>query len=176
MGEPLRATELLEPRRLAVPSPVGTLVLVADDRGLRYVVFPNHPLGEIGLAPGDTPERPADPLLAAAATQLEEYFAGKRQAFDLPFHLEGAAFELDVWNALRTIPYGDTISYGEQSERAGHPGAFQAVGAANGRNPLPIILACHRVIGSDGSLVGFGGGLDRKRLLLDLESGVQRLF
>jgi methylated-DNA-[protein]-cysteine S-methyltransferase len=115
-------------------------------------------------------------VLQATTAQLGEYFNGSRTSFDLPLHVEGNDFEVDVWFAMRSIPYGQTITYGKQSDISGHPGAFQAVGAANGRNPLPIVLPCHRVIGSDGSLVGFGGGLDTKRFLLDMESGVQRLF
>lgn len=107
---------------------------------------------------------------------MTEYFAGTRREFSIPLRLiVGTSFEHEVWLALATIPYGETISYGTQAERIGRTGAFRAVGAANGRNPLPLILPCHRVVGSDGSLVGFGGGLALKQALLDLESGVQQL-
>lgn len=177
MGSALRsAGYLVSPRRLVITSPIGPLTLVADDQGLTHVLFPTHSLADVGLNPSDVPEAPDDPVLCETALQLGEYFDGTRTDFDLPLHIEGAAFDVDVWHAMRSIPYGETISYGEQSEIAGHPGAFQAVGSANGRNPLPIVIPCHRVIGSDGSLVGFGGGLALKRQLLDLESGVQRLF
>ncbi|MCL4129648.1 UNVERIFIED_CONTAM: hypothetical protein GTU68_011168 [Idotea baltica] len=174
---PLRPADyLVSPRRCTIESPIGKLVLIADDTGLTHILFSSHSLRDLGLVVADVPEIPDDPVLAATKAQLAEYFDGDRTVFDLPLHVDGNPFELDVWFAMRSIPYGETISYGEQSEIAGHPGAFQAVGAANGRNPLPIVVPCHRVIGSDGSLVGFGGGLDTKRFLLDLESGVQRLF
>jgi methylated-DNA-[protein]-cysteine S-methyltransferase len=177
MGMLLRHVDyLVSPRRRAITSPIGHLILIADETGLSHVLFPNHRLQDLGLKSEDVPEVVGDPVLDAAARQLGEYFDGKRTDFDVPLHIEGNDFEVDVWMAMTTIPFGETISYGEQSEIAGHPGAFQAVGAANGRNPIPIIVPCHRVIGSDGSLVGFGGGLDVKRQLLDLESGVQRLF
>jgi len=177
MGMPLRhADYLVSPRRLSVDSPIGKLTLIADAPGLTHLLFPIHDLHDLGLAASDVPEAPGDPVLVAAAAQLGAYFAGDRAEFDLPLHIEGSDFEVAVWQAMTTIPYGETISYGEQSEIAGYPGAFQAVGATNGRNPIGIIIPCHRVIGSDGSLVGFGGGLTLKRQLLDLESGVQTLF
>jgi methylated-DNA-[protein]-cysteine S-methyltransferase len=115
-------------------------------------------------------------VLAAAARQLEEYFAGERTAFELPLDLEGTRFQRAAWLALAEIPYGETVSYGEQARRLGRPHAVRAVGAANGRNPVPIVLPCHRVVGSDGSLTGFGGGLDVKRALLDHEAGLRPLF
>ncbi len=177
MGMPLRLADyLVSPRRCTVDSPVGPLMVIADSAGITHILFPTHTLADLGLASEDVPEVEDDPALLNAAIQLAEYFDGDRTAFDLPLHVEGNDFEVDVWFAMRSIPYGETISYGEQSDIAGHPGAFQAVGAANGRNPIPIVVPCHRVVGSDGSLVGFGGGLDVKRFLLDLESGVQRLF
>jgi len=177
MGMPLRpANYLVAPRRLSIDSPIGRLMLIADDRGLTHVLFVNHGLRDLGLRDDDVPEMPDDPVLAAAAEQLDEYFAGERTSFDLPLHIEGTDFEVAVWRAMTTIPYGETISYGEQADRAGYPGAYQAVGASNGQNPLAIVIPCHRVIGADGSLVGFGGGLQMKRDLLDLEAGVQRLF
>ena len=177
MGMPLRPADyLVSPRRCTVDSPIGPLLLIADDSGITHILFPTHALADLRVTEDQIPEVDDDPVLLDAARQLDEYFEGDRTDFDLPLHVEGNDFEVDVWFAMRSIPYGETISYGEQSEIAGHPGAFQAVGAANGRNPLPIVVPCHRVVGSDGSLVGFGGGLDVKRFLLDLESGVQRLF
>ena len=177
MGMPLRLADyLVSPRRCTVDSPVGPLMVIADNTGITHILFPTHTLADLGLVSEDVPEAKDDPVLLNAARQLAEYFDGDRTAFDLPLHVEGNDFEVDVWFAMRSIPYGETISYGKQSGIAGHPGAFQAVGAANGRNPIPIVVPCHRVVGSDGSLVGFGGGLDVKRFLLDLESGVQRLF
>jgi len=177
MGMPLwLADYLVSPRRCTVDSPVGPLMVIADNTGITHILFPTHTLADLGLVSEDVPEAKDDPVLLNAARQLAEYFDGDRTAFDLPLHVEGNDFEVDVWFAMRSIPYGETISYGKQSDIAGHPGAFQAVGAANGRNPIPIVVPCHRVVGSDGSLVGFGGGLDVKRFLLDLESGVQRLF
>lgn len=104
-----------------------------------------------------------------AVEQLAEYFAGERTEFDLPLEMEGTAFQRTVWSALREIPYGETCSYGEIARNIGSPAAFRAVGLANGHNPISIIVPCHRVIGANGSLTGYGGGLERKRLLLDLE-------
>jgi methylated-DNA-[protein]-cysteine S-methyltransferase len=113
-----------------------------------------------------------DDAFADTRRQLAEYFAGERRAFDLPLSLDGNEFELRVWSALRDIDYGETASYGEIAARIGAPTAARAVGLANGRNPIAVIVPCHRVIGADGSLTGYGGGLERKRLLLDLEAGV----
>ena len=161
MGMPLRLADyLVSPRRCTVDSPVGPLMVIADNTGITHILFPTHTLADLGLVSEDVPEAKDDPVLLNAARQLAEYFDGDRTAFDLPLHVEGNDFEVDVWFAMRSIPYGETISYGKQSDIAGHPGAFQAVGAANGRNPIPIVVPCHRVVGSDGSLVGFGGGLD----------------
>lgn len=157
-----------------IDSPVGRLTVVARAGALIRILFPNEGPLDPGLGPADETE-PDEPVLAEAARQLDEYFAGSRSAFDLPLDIEGNDFERQVWQALRTIPYGQTISYGRQAELIGRPGAARAVGAANGRNPLPIVLPCHRVVGADGTLTGFGGGLDTKRALLELESGTQRL-
>lgn len=177
MGMPLRPADYLQsPRRCEIESPIGRLILIADDLGLTHILFRTHSLADLGLRSQDVPEVDDDPVLAQAVAQLAEYFAGDRDDFDLPLHLEGPDFEVSTWRAMLTIPFGETISYGEQADRAGYPGAFQAVGAANGRNPLPLVIPCHRVIGSDGSLVGFGGGLQMKRFLLDLEAGIQTLF
>jgi len=119
------------------------------------------------LPPGST--EGTEPVLEAAAEQLREYFAGERTSFDLPLALDGTPFQQEAWRALADIPYGETVSYGEQARRLGRPDAVRAVGAANGANPIAIVLPCHRVIGADGSLTGFGGGLETKRRLLDLE-------
>jgi methylated-DNA-[protein]-cysteine S-methyltransferase len=116
--------------------------------------------------PLDDPEAPP---LAAAAAQLDEYFAGERRDFDLELDLRGTEFQRAVWDELLRIPYGETMSYGELARRLGRPERVRAVGAANGRNPVAIVVPCHRVIGADGSLTGYGGGLDRKRALLAVE-------
>ncbi|MBM3673690.1 MAG: methylated-DNA--[protein]-cysteine S-methyltransferase [Actinobacteria bacterium] len=112
-----------------------------------------------------------DGALVSLVRQLDEYFAGERTEFELALAPEGTPFQLEVWEALRAIPYGETISYGELASRVGRPGAARAVGAANGRNPLSIVVPCHRVIGANGTLTGFGGGLGWKRCLLELEAG-----
>ena len=146
-------------------TPIGQLRLVADAQGLREVWFEN---GRHRKSPDPRWVRDADKL-AFARVQLEEYFDGTRQAFALPLHPLGTPFQLTVWRELARIPYGATVSYGDMARRIGQPLAVRAVGAANGRNPLPIVLPCHRVIGSDGSLTGFGGGLPTKRFLLAME-------
>lgn len=158
-------------RHCVLHSPVGPLRLVADDAGLRRIDFPDprHP------APADeNGEEGDDAVLAATRSQLGAYFAGKRRMFDLPLAPRGTDFQCDVWRALQAIPYGATISYRDLAERIGKPSAMRAVGAANGRNPLPIVVPCHRVIGADGSLTGFGGGLPTKRFLLQLEGALPR--
>ena len=114
-------------------------------------------------------------MLAEATTQLREYFAGTRTSFELPLQMHGNTFEQRVWAALRTIPYGETASYGEIAAQIDAPGAARAVGVANARNPIAIVVPCHRVIGANGKLVGFGGGLPMKRALLDLEQGIHPL-
>jgi methylated-DNA-[protein]-cysteine S-methyltransferase len=147
-------------------SPLGPLTLVGDADGLHRLNFPGRG------APLDEAARCAAPFTDAIA-QLEEYFSGSRQRFDLALNLSGTPFQRDVWGGLAAIPYGSTRSYGELAERvAAGPDRVRAVGAAVGRTPVPIIVPCHRVIGADGSLTGYGGGLQRKRALLDLESAV----
>ena len=146
-------------------SPVGPLRLEARDGALVALHLNAHP----------GPEHLDDPVLAEATTQLREYFAGTRTSFELPLQMHGNAFEQRVWAALREIPYGETASYGEIAEQIGAPGAARAVGVANARNPIAIIVPCHRVIGANGKLVGFGGGLPMKRALLDLEQGIHAL-
>jgi methylated-DNA-[protein]-cysteine S-methyltransferase len=152
--------------RLArVATPIGELTLVATDAGLREILWAGED------PPPAAAEQPDDPVLAAAADQLRAWFAGERTAFDLPLDLAAAtAFQRRAWLALAEIPYATTRSYGEQARVLGSPRAARAVGAANGRNPLPIVLPCHRLVGADGSLTGFGGGLDVKRALLDHEA------
>jgi methylated-DNA-[protein]-cysteine S-methyltransferase len=148
-----------------LPTPIGELVFTADaDGALTRLYLPNHP-------PDTTGWERDDALLEPARRQLAEYFAGERTEFDLPLRPAGAPFQLRVWEALLTIPYGETASYGEIAREIGHPTAFRAVGAANGQNPIAIVVPCHRVIGSNGSLTGYGGGLPAKRALLDLEAG-----
>jgi methylated-DNA-[protein]-cysteine S-methyltransferase len=154
-----------------VPSPMGPLTLVREDGALvRLAMSPPTALDPDAL--GERSGEGFDDVVR----QLGEYFAGERTAFDLPLRPVGSDFELAVWDQLTHIPYGATRSYGYVAKAVGEPGGAQAVGAANGRNPLAIVVPCHRVIGADGSLVGFGGGLPRKRFLLDLEQRGDRLF
>jgi methylated-DNA-[protein]-cysteine S-methyltransferase len=149
-----------------MPSPIGDLLLVGDEQQLRGLFMDGH------AQPSWT--RAAEPF-AAAREQLEQYFAGERAEFELALDLRGSAFQRSVWDALLTIPYGETRSYGEIARQIGRPDRARAVGAANGSNPVSIVVPCHRVIGSDGSLTGYGGGLHRKRWLLDHEAGVAQL-
>lgn len=152
-------------------SPVEPLLLAADDNGLHLIEFhsPRHPMARL-----EKWERGKNAVLDATRAQLEEYFAGTRTQFELPLAPQGTPFQTEVWCTLATIPYGETISYAQLAQRVGKPTAMRAVGAANGRNPLPIVLPCHRVIGADGSLTGFGGGLPTKQFLLELEGALDR--
>ena len=152
-------------RHTMVDSPVGVLTLVAEGEALTGLYFDGRAPRLAGPAAGAGRERGFE----AAREQLAEYFAGERQEFDLPLAPEGTAFQHRVWALLRAIPYGETRTYGGLAREPGNPGLAREVGSANGRNPLPIIVPCHRVIGAGGKLVGYGGGLDRKRFLLDLE-------
>lgn len=145
---------------LTLDSPLGTLTLGSDGAALTCVWF-----GDLPGAPVHDP----DEVVRAAAKQLREFFAGTRRAFDLPLAPQGTPFQLRVWRALCEIPYGETESYGALAKRVGRPGGARAVGLANGKNPHAIIVPCHRVIGSDGSLTGYGGGLPNKRWLLSFE-------
>jgi len=159
------------------PSPVGELILTASETALKAVFFPvrrNRSAPEAGWVEDDG-RGPAGALLAAVRRQLTEYFEGTRTTFDLPLDGTGSTFERRVWDLLRTIPYGATTSYGALARRLGDPRATRAVGAANGKNPIPIIVPCHRVLGVRGELTGFGGGLDRKRWLLEHEGALLRL-
>jgi methylated-DNA-[protein]-cysteine S-methyltransferase len=148
-----------------IPSPIGRLTLVGDDAGLHGIYFEGARAEELG----ETCVLDARPL-RQAIRQLEEYFAGQRTVFELSLSPRGTAFQRRVWNALDEIPFGHTWSYAAVAQHIGAKTAARAVGAANGRNPLPIVVPCHRVIGADGSLTGFGGGMERKRWLLDFEA------
>ena len=151
-----------------IDSPVGPLMLAADASGLRHIEFRDnrHPADRSDWHGGDSE------ILQAAEAQLGDYFAGRRRVFDLPLAPRGTAFQLRVWQELARIPFGETISYAQLAQRLGNPNGTRAVGAANGRNPLPIVLPCHRVIGADGGLTGFGGGLQTKDHLLRLEGAL----
>ncbi|WP_433268026.1 methylated-DNA--[protein]-cysteine S-methyltransferase [Actinosynnema sp. CS-041913] len=149
-----------------VDSPVGPLTLVATDGGLSGLYMTDQ-----RYRPADDSFGPADAsLFGDVIVQLEEYFAGRRTEFELPLDLLGTPFQRAVWTALCSIPYGETVTYGELASTLGRPTAARAVGMANGRNPIGIIVPCHRVVGSTGDLTGYGGGLGRKRQLLDFES------
>ncbi|MEV5570625.1 methylated-DNA--[protein]-cysteine S-methyltransferase [Spirillospora sp. NPDC052269] len=157
---------------VVIDSPVGPLTLVADGPELvgLYMNKQRHrPEDETFGLPGD----PGDEPFASVASQLEDYFTGERHEFDLPLKLKGTEFQRRVWDALTRIPYGETVSYGELATELGNPSASRAVGLANGRNPIGIIVPCHRVVGSTGSLTGYGGGIERKRFLLDFERSHQ---
>jgi methylated-DNA-[protein]-cysteine S-methyltransferase len=154
-----------------VHSPVGPLLTAADDEALRLIHF----VRDERATPRDADWKERDtPILRETRRQLEEYFAGRRREFHLPLAPGGSSFQQRVWRALLEVPYGTTCSYADLARRLGDLRATRAVGAANGRNPIPIVVPCHRVIGADGSLVGYGGGLDIKRYLLSLE-GAQSL-
>jgi methylated-DNA-[protein]-cysteine S-methyltransferase len=146
-------------------SPIGDLLLAGDGDSLHLLGFPE---GKMRTRHKDL-WRPDDAVFAEVKSQLNAYFAGALQEFDLPLSPQGTQFQMSVWKALTTIPYGGTCSYGQIAEQVGKPKASRAVGAANGQNPIPIIIPCHRVIGSTGKLTGFGGGLPTKVALLNLE-------
>jgi methylated-DNA-[protein]-cysteine S-methyltransferase len=147
-------------------SPVGPLLLAGDADALRLVSFESSK----HAAPSQADWKQDKAPFAEVIRQLQAYFRGELREFDVPLALQGTKFQRRVWNALREIPYGETISYLQLAERIGNPRAVRAVGLANGSNPIPIIVPCHRVIGSDGSLTGFGGGISTKKKLLELES------
>jgi methylated-DNA-[protein]-cysteine S-methyltransferase len=152
-----------------VDSPVGPLLIAGNDEGLQLIEFhaPRHPMRR-----GEHWREGDHAVLRRAQAQLSEYFAGRRRHFELPLAPQGTDFQRGVWWELASIPFGGTISYAELAQRVGRPTATRAVGAANGRNPIPIVLPCHRVIGADGSLTGFGGGLPTKQFLLQLEGAL----
>jgi methylated-DNA-[protein]-cysteine S-methyltransferase len=153
-------------------SPLGELLLLGDGETLHglHIHAGRHP---IRIQAGWIRD---DEAFADVRGQLEEYFAGTRDSFDVKMHMDGTAFQRTVWHELTQIPYGETISYGELARRIGRPDRARAVGTANGQNPIAVIVPCHRVIGANGKLVGYGGGLDNKRRLLELESGVNALL
>ena len=158
------------------PSPVGDLLLVAGSllEGAEPKLLKISFLGERGEGterdfPDDGDPSPRDTFLGTVSGQLDEYFQRQRKVFDVPLHLVGTPFQLKVWQALQEIPFGSTWSYGQQAAHVGCSGGARAVGAANGRNPISIIIPCHRVVGANGGLVGFGGGLPKKVQLLDFE-------
>ncbi|WP_419843079.1 methylated-DNA--[protein]-cysteine S-methyltransferase [Candidatus Poriferisodalis sp.] len=160
---------------MTVASPVGLLRLVATGDALSAVSWHDEaPLDPSAADPQrrDMTSEAEHPILRRTAQQLNEYFAGDRTSFDIPLDLRGTPFQVAAWRALGSIPYGTTRSYLEQATWIGRPTAVRAIGQANGRNPVPIVLPCHRVIGADGSLVGYGGGLDRKTTLLRLEGAL----
>ena len=147
-------------------TPIGDLLLAGDGDGLSMIGFPKGKMRRDPEPDWIFNEKP----FVETRRQLDEYFAGQRKAFDLPLRLSGTDFQVQVLEELRRIPYGETASYGAIAKRIGRPRAMRAVGAANGRNPIPIVIPCHRVIGSSGDLTGFGGGLDTKAALLRLEA------
>ena len=152
-------------------TPVGVLTLIASDRGLRAVLWPGVTPQQARISP--RPRRnPEHAILRQTITQMDEYFAGSRMSFELPLDLEGTRFQLAAWRSLAGIPFGATTTYGRQAAALGIPTAARAVGAANGANPVCIVLPCHRAIGANGSLTGFGGGLPTKQWLLDHEAHV----
>jgi methylated-DNA-[protein]-cysteine S-methyltransferase len=151
-----------------VASPVGKLKLVASEIGLMAILWENDNPRRVPLK--DLVEDNDQRILVETERQLNEYFAGERDVFAVPLDIRGTAFQKDVWRALQAIPFGKTLSYGEIAKQLGRPKASRAVGAANGRNPISIVVPCHRVIGSSGKLTGFAGGLDAKAHLLNLET------
>jgi methylated-DNA-[protein]-cysteine S-methyltransferase len=152
-----------------LPSPVGMLKLVASEKGLTAILWENDDLKRVGF--GTLVESLDHPILTRAKQQLREYFAGERKIFDIKLDFAGTEFQKSVWKALLEVRFGETRSYAQIASSIGNPKAVRAVGAANGRNPISIVAPCHRIIGNDGSLTGFAGGLGTKRYLLSHESG-----
>jgi methylated-DNA-[protein]-cysteine S-methyltransferase len=150
-----------------IDSPVGKLTLVASDKGLVAVLWENDKPNRVRL--GELVEEDSHSVLIEAERQLKEYFTGKRGTFSVPLDIRGTSFQRSVWEALLAIPFGETKTYGQLAKQLGNPQATRAVGAANGRNPISIIVPCHRVIGSSGKLTGFAGGLENKERLLNME-------
>jgi methylated-DNA-[protein]-cysteine S-methyltransferase len=157
-----------------IGSPIGKLKLVASDKGLVAILWENDRPRRVRLS--ELVEDQLNPVLVETERQIGEYFAGKRKAFSIPLDMRGTRFQKDVWEALLAIPFGETRSYGQLAKQLGNPAATRAVGAANGRNPVSIIVPCHRVIGSSGELTGFAGGLDVKAYLLSLETQGDKLY
>lgn len=157
-------------KHMVFDSPIGPLTAVANDAGLAGIYMAKHKRRPAWETLGERVVASDSPVLAAAEEQLGEYFSGRLQEFSLPLAPAGSDFQQRVWRALRQIPYGQVATYGELAALLGDPSMAQAVGSANGRNPISIIVPCHRVIGADGSLVGYAGGLERKLFLLELEN------
>jgi methylated-DNA-[protein]-cysteine S-methyltransferase len=157
-----------------IPSPIGRLRLVAGDEGLVAILWDNDRPRPVHLA--DLVENPTHPTLLRAERELNEYFSRKRKVFSVPLDMQGTNFQKQVWEALLAIPFGETRSYGQIANQLGNSKAARAVGAANGQNPISIIVPCHRVIGATGKLTGFGGGLEIKDQLLSLEGSGRTLF
>jgi len=155
-------------------SPMGRMMPVAKDEGLCALYFVDQKYYRAAGRDWIRAERNA--ILRDTAREMKEYFAGRRKVFDVPLAPEGTPFQHRVWKAISSVAYGETITYSELARRAGHPDAIRAAGAATGRNPIAIIVPCHRIVGADGSLTGYAGGLARKRALHDLESGAASLF
>jgi len=157
--------------RSTYEAPFGVLTVVGSDLGIRYVMFNNDahpkPLEQLRISDTEIHDSVKD-----AITQLEEYFTGSRRDFELPLDLHGTEFQVEAWKALADIPYGHTATYGQQAASIGRPKAVRAIGGANGRNPVAIVLPCHRIVGADGSLTGFGGGIEVKKWLLDHEQNM----
>ena len=157
--------------RSTYEAPFGVLTVVGSDLGIRYVMFNNDahpkPLERLHISETEIHDSVND-----AVTQLQEYCDGSRRDFDLPLDLQGTEFQVAAWRALADIPYGHTASYGQQAASIGRPKAVRAIGGANGRNPVAIVLPCHRIVGADGSLTGFGGGIEVKKWLLDHEQSI----
>lgn len=157
-----------------INSPVGKLKIVASDKGLVAILWENDDPRRVPLT--DSIEDNQQQILVETERQLDEYFSAKRQSFSLPLDIRGTRFQKDVWNALLSIPFGETRSYGQLANQIGRSTASRAVGAANGRNPISIVVPCHRVIGSSGKLTGFAGGLEAKAILLGHEKQENPLF
>lgn len=156
-----------------MPSPVGVITLVASECALAAILWENDDPTRVRLGP--MTEDPHHPVLLETEHQLHDYFSGKRQSFSIKLDFTGTEFQQAVWHALLTIPYDETLSYGQIARQIGHPKAVRAVGAAIGKNPIAIIAPCHRVIGANGKLTGFAGGLATKTILLDLEASELKL-
>ena len=157
-----------------IDSPAGKLKMVASDKGLVAILWENDKPRRVPLS--EMAEDSKHKVLVETERQLREYFAGERKSFSLPLDMRGTRFQRDVWEALLAIPFGETRSYGELAKKLGNPTASRAVGAANGRNPISIVVPCHRVIGSSGKLTGFAGGLETKARLLEIENAEKKLF
>ncbi len=152
---------------------VGTLKIIVNDKALVAILWDKEKPNRVLL--GNMEEAPTNPLLLEVEKQLGEYFKGQRTVFDLPLETEGTPFQKAVWEELKKIPFGNTASYKDLAQNVNNPKAVRAVGSANGRNPISIIVPCHRVIGANGKLSGFAGGVDRKKILLDLERSIYEL-